>query len=75
MDKKRVKGKIKRKDGLTKLVQIHLPLHIVERLNDKYDYDSVSGLFTALALNDLGDIDLKKSKGINIEEVLAELGI
>lgn len=66
----RIKGKISRKDGAARQYQIYLPKDVANRLEEKFDYDSLSALFTALALDQLGDINLKKEKIINIEDYL-----
>jgi hypothetical protein len=66
----RIKGKISRKGGATKF-EAHLPNELVKRIEAEFDYDSVSGLVTALFLEHL---KLKKGSVVDIEELIKKDG-
>jgi hypothetical protein len=65
----RIKGKLRRTAEYRPL-NIYFTDKMLEALKEKYDADSTQALFYALALDALGDVNLKKDQEINIEEFL-----
>lgn len=66
----RIKGKMRR-TATSRPKNIFLPEKMIAELKEKYDADSDQVLFFALALDALGDINLKKAKSIDVEDYVA----
>jgi len=66
----RLRGRIKRTNF--KPTNVHLPEKLKAELKKRFDADSDQVMWLAFALNALGDIDLKKSKDIEIDEALSK---
>ena len=67
----RIKGKISRKSGTVKY-EAHIPEALAQWIEENYDYDSVSGLVTALFLHQKGEINLNKNKSFDVEAYMKE---
>lgn len=65
----RIRGKLKR-TAEYRQINLYFTDKMLDALKEKYDADSVQALFYALALDALGDVNLKKDKDIRIEDFL-----